>query len=376
MRPDALQQGTAMPDYHEELDRRAAALRHLRGAELLDAVEGIVALCEEHADADAAIAWRVDLLRLASDLDATERELKAFDALRRTYQSDPAYADLRAQVLWYYKWIMERLPEFAEVPAAVIDRMFEEMQKFYEQEGEGLRPVHMLRCQAAAAMGRADEADRLAARWESVEADDSDDCPACETHSRVQYLLDVGRVPEALAAAGPVLEGGQSCAEVPAVTFSRLLIPVALTGDADLAEQMRLFVRRGVRKVPKLFGHLADHVLYLTVTGRPAEAVRPATVALSRAVGSGNTQKRFEAFRAGWACFARLAMLGNERVRLPRHFPPTGEDGYATPADAAAWCGEQAASAAEALDARNGTDRFSQRLRNLHDLFASIGEPE
>ncbi len=365
-----------MPDYHKQLERRAAALEHLRGAALLGAVEGIVALCEAHGDADAANAYRENLLRLASELDATEVELKAFDGLRRAYRADPADAELRRAVLWYFKWIMERLPEFAEVPAATIERMFEEMQTFYEAEGAGLGPVYALRRGAAAAMGWADEADRHAARCESIRADDSDDCPACQTHARVQYLLDVGRVPDALAAAGPVLAGEQSCAEVPATTFSRLLLAVALSGDGDLAEQMRRFVRRQVRKQPSLFGHLADHALYLTLTGRPAEAVRPAVVALARAEKSGNTQKRFEAYRAGWACFARLAMLGVGRVRLPRGFPPTGEDGYAPPAAAAAWCGEQAASAAAVLDARNGTDRFSDRLRSLHGVFTSMGEPK
>ena len=169
-------------------------------------------------------------------------------------------------------------------------------------------------------MGRAEEARRYMKQWEAAPEVESDDCPACQTHSRVQLLLDLDKPLDAVEAAGPVLDGSQSCEEVPATTFSRLLLPMLLLGKAEDALFLSVVTRRQVRLVPKMLSHLADHVIFLSLVGLLDTARRLALVTVARAESAPNPFDRFSASRAAWVFLARLAKGGGRTdVRLPRH---------------------------------------------------------
>ena len=234
------------------------------------------------------------------------------------------------------------------------------MEAFYRAERENLRPVHGLRRWTAIMMGRDAEADKHHAAWENEPAGESDDCPACETNERVVYLLMTGRVDDAIAAAEPIIAGEQQCEEVPAVTFGRLLIPFLSRGQIDVADAMQQGTVRQVRKVPKLIGVLAQHVLYLSITGRPTLANRLAFVALGRAVVSNNAYHRFVVMRACGLWLGMLAREGVAMVRLPRAFHSAG--GMADVPTTAAQCLEQARELAAAFDARNGNEQFVRSM--------------
>src|SRR4051812_29810803 len=245
--------------YHDILKRMVERLRTLRGETLLAEIHAVVQTARAHDDGDTAAEFAKHLINASSDEGRLDYEMIGFGQLKDLYQHDARYADLRRDILWYYKWITEHLPEYVEVPAAQIESTFQDMERFYREEKEGLRPVLALRARAAAFMGRDVEAEHYATQWEEAEEQDSDDCPACQTHSRVQLLLDLGRPEEAVEAADPVLRGDQFCEEVPATTFSRLLLPLLLLDRAGEALFLSAVVRRQVRLVPALVGYLADH---------------------------------------------------------------------------------------------------------------------
>ena len=360
-------------DYDVELGRLIDGLSDREGEELPRGFEAIIALADEHGDRDVALEWRVRLIELASHCDDFPRELAAFDGLRRMRDADPEDAEVAGQVRWFYKWVMEKLPGHAEVSRERIGEMFDAMARDYEAADEGLGAVHMLRCKAAGRMGDLEEAARQYDLWQAAGDSDSDDCPACQTHNRVLHHLILGDVGAAMGAAEPILKDGQSCQDVPAETFSRLLVPAAMAGEVRLAEAMRRHVRRQVRRTPKMAGYQADHVLFLTLGGRPMEARRMLPAMLRTASASSDAMLRFEAFRAAWACLVRLAAAGVERVPMAEDLPVTEEGRTASVPAAIQWCATEASSAAETLDARNGNSRLVDRLRALHAAVTSAG---
>ena len=365
-----------MADYHDELERLTATLGELDPPALLDRVEEIARLCQAKGDADDAASWWVDLIQLANHHANFRRELAAFDQLRRLRDDVPDDERLTNSVLWYYKWIAERLPEFAEIDRDHIAEFFAAMERDYDAAGAGKAAVHQLRCRAAGSMGDDDEAARQFDLWQATDRGDSDDCPACQTHATVLHHLSQENVDAALDAAKPVLEEGQSCEEVPAVTFSVLLLPMAFgRGDLRLAEAMHRFTRRQVRGSPNLAMYLANHVIFLVFTGRTREAARLLPSLLRTADATDNTAIQYAGFSAAWATFVRLAAEDVERVPLPADLSLTGEQRWAATSEAVVWSANRAAAAAEALDARNGNTVRATRLASLHAAIRAMPAP-
>ena len=354
-------------DYSERLRQKIEALAALRGEALLRALREVLDLAKAEGDGDTVAEFARHLIEAGSHEGRLDYEMIGFGEMRDLYLRDADYADLRAYLLWYYKWVTERLPEYVEVSPEQVEATFAEMERFYRTENEGMRPVLALRARAAAFMGRTAEAERYAAEWEAAAEQESDDCAACQTHSRVQLLLDLGRPVDAIEAAGPVLGGEESCEEVPATTFSRLLLPLLLLDKPEESLFLSSVVRRQVRVVPKLVGYLADHVIFLSLVGLLDAARRLTLVMVARAEQSPNRFDQFQASRAAWVFLALAAKQGRREIALPR--TPIGAAGGPTPtAEAASFYESRARELAAAFDARNGTDRFGQLVAQAEQL--------
>src|SRR5688500_6129486 len=198
-----------MSTYYEQLQSAIDALEGQEGEALLREIRGVIELAKQNDDGDTVADFSRHLIEAGSRSGRLDYEMIGFGEMQALFERSGKHADLRDYVLWYYKWLAERLPEYVEVPRDQIEAFFRRMEAFYEAQDEGKRPVWELRCRAASFMGHEQEAAGYEELWEKTEKRGSDNCPACETHSRVQYLLDVGKLPEALAAAGPILAGEQ-----------------------------------------------------------------------------------------------------------------------------------------------------------------------
>ncbi len=306
------------------------------------------------------------MIRAASHFDRFDREIKAFHELMAIYRAGTGDGDLRRNLLWHFKWLLERIVEYVEVGAEQIDLFFEQMKTFYEEENESLAPYYGLRYRAAAFMGDP-SASQWREQWEATDAGASDDCPACQTDTRVTALLDMDDLAGAFAAAEPVLRGEQHCEEVPAVTFSRLLLPALLTEQTEMAIAMYRSVRRQVRLTPKLLGHLADHQIFLAIIAGPQTQFRNATFLLRGLMTTGNPYNRFCAARGVWVWAARREAAWLP-LRLPERVRSLLDDEAA--ADLTGWSRSVALDLAERFDARNGSDRFA---RKIADAEAVIG---
>src|SRR4051812_11028420 len=128
------------PQYQLEIDK----LRDKRGEPLLLQIQRVIDVATEHGDLDAAADWYRHLLKQASQQGRFDYELAAFASLRQLYEGHEKFKFLRETLLWYYKWVVERLPEHADISQELIDSTFAQMIQFYKNEGESLRPVYSL----------------------------------------------------------------------------------------------------------------------------------------------------------------------------------------------------------------------------------------
>jgi hypothetical protein len=242
----------------------------------------------------------------------------------------------------------------------------------YSAAGQGAAQVTLLRCKAAHLMND----DALAAeqfeRWQQEQGGDSDDCAACLTDFKVTHHLNAGELQQAYEAAEPILSGEESCAEVPATTFSRLLLLVAAMGNAEAAHAMHRACRYQVRKTLKLAGFLGRHALFLALGVRSREGARLLPALLPAAEASGNTVRRYHAFCGAWAVLVGLVREDIKRVPLPSGLPVTGDNRTADVAEALTWCANETADAAKRLDDRNGNTGYTDRLRSLHEAITNV----
>lgn len=352
-------------EYTAEVRRRIAELRETKEpAVLLGRMHELVKLAADRDDGETVAEFAGHLIEVGSHHGRLDYELIGFREMQGLYRRNPNYADLRDNVLWYYKWVAEHLPEYADVPRAQIAAFLDQMEAFYRDEKVDAGPVTALRCRAAAFMGDRDEAERLFDLWTSAPDTESDDCPACQTHAKVQVLLDLGKVAEAIEAAEPVVSGEQRCDEVPAATVSRLLLPLVATDRLDQAVMLAGAVQRQVRLVPKMLGCLADHVFFASAVGAQSLARRLAFVMLARAAQASNDADQFLVARSAWLLAVVAGRSGAAGVPIPLRCSGLTRrpDGSVAPADAAAFYEAKARRLAEAFDARNGTDRFTDRL--------------
>ena len=73
----------------------------LRGVPLLDGMCRVIDVADAIGNGEAAAAFRNHLIRTASHLDRFDYELRGLAGLRQQYASNPAFIDLRPQILWY-----------------------------------------------------------------------------------------------------------------------------------------------------------------------------------------------------------------------------------------------------------------------------------
>jgi len=355
--------------FYEEFQSEIDKLPFCRGEAQLAQIQAVIAVAEKHGDTDAAIEWYRHLLRAASHQGRFDYELGAFSAMRKFYETDLKYKDLRGLILWYFKWIVERLPEHVEIPLELIDTTFDQMVEFYRREGESLRPVYALKSRCYAFLGKTDDAKKFYELWETTDTAKFDDCPACQTHGKVQYLLDMNQSKEAIEAAAPIIAGEQKCEEVPTATFSRLLMPLLFDGQGELANRMCHFVLRAVRKTPKFTSYFANNVVFLALTGRAHATSRLAKLLLGRGSQQPNSYHRMCAWRAAWVWLMILRNEGTETVVVPRAVVPSGHGQEMPVTEAVELCRNEAFALAQAFDARSGTDHFMPSLQGLHQML-------
>ena len=354
-------------EYARLYEEAVQSLDSLRGDALLDRMQEIVELTRRHGDETATVAWRRECIQVASRLGRVDRKLALFREMMESYERQPGARDLRRDALWYYKWIVDEVQSHAEVPIEQVEALLTQMEAFYEREGESLAPVYALRYRLAAFIGEPEAAEHWRSRWEESRGGDFDDCAACQTNLLVTAALNLGRWEEAVDLAEPVLRGDEYCEQVPAVTFSRLLMPMLAMGAGELTVRMHRAVRRQVRATPSMLDSLAEHVVYVAAVGGRQTARRLACTTMRRLSDAPDSYARFIATRALWVWLSQRQAAGLA-PELPARALAALPEPARHPDSLAGWLNAQMRTLAQAFDTRHGTTRFAGLIAEAEQL--------
>lgn len=343
-------------------------------AEQVATAEAMITLADRRGDSEFGYHARLALMDAASSVGQAEKLLDAFSWCLERFDADPAQYE-EQQLLWYYKWIVEELPEFTDVPRERIEELFVDMERRYRNAGLGLRPLYECRTHAAVVMGDKVKAAEYEGRWLSMPRNVGADCLACECDKRVEYLLFAGRYEEAIQEAAPVLAGALRCEQVPTRTIARVLVPLLrLKRPAEAARYHLLGIGHAASQCQYLW-YLAEHLAFLVLTRNIAEAVKLLQRHLLWAMETRNSSDRFRFYRAGWLLLRTLNRSGHEAGKLD--LPPALEayrrgDTYDLNA-LENWLRQEANKLAQDFDERNGSPYYAELIHEIEKWESPMG---
>ncbi|MFE0590134.1 hypothetical protein [Micromonospora echinospora] len=185
----------------------------------------------------------------------------------------PYHARAARQLLWHFKYMVNGLLKFPEVPLDRTRAVLDDMERRYRAGGHSLQTVHKHRFMVADHVGDAEAAAHWYRLWQTTPRDDLSDCAGCDPTTQVRYFADTGRHAEAVALAEPVLAGRLNCPEQPQAIMTTLLVPYLRTGRHDEARNAHREAYRRMRGNLADLWEIGDHVEFRTVTGNEAAAL-------------------------------------------------------------------------------------------------------
>lgn len=354
--------------------RKAAMMPH--GPSRVAVAEEAVRLADAHGDVPLAFDARDELITAATFNGYLDRALVAFSWCLGHCDREPAKFDDR-RLLWKYKWVANNLYSFPQITLDQIEATIDDMARRYRKHGMSPRPVHMIRNTLAIHVGDHRKARESLKKAEDSPRDSMSDCLACERNGAVHCLVFLGEDAEAVRRAAPILAGELRCMRIPAATLANVLEPMLRLGR--VAEAMACH-HRGYRLIAQERDYLddaAEHLGFLALTGNLVKGAklveRHTPWMLESSVSQDN---RFEFAMSARLFFERLRAAGRRRIklRLPESFPGVRPDATYDPAELEAAFLADAQALAARFDARNGTDRFAERIAENLEL-ARIATP-
>lgn len=274
----------------------------------------------------------------------------------------PYHQRYQHNLLWHFKYMVNALLNFPEIPLERTQRVLSEMERRYRDGGHSLQAVYKYRHRVARHLGAADEAEEWYRRWITAHRDDLSDCAGCDPSSQVQHLAATGRDEEAVALAEPVLAGRLTCREQPQGILTSLLLPYLRSGRRDAARDAH---RRAYRRIQGNIADLwdiGDHIEFCVLTDndvRGLELVQRHIDWLDRAP---SPAAAMEFSAAAALVLRRLAAAGHDDLTVHRRAygdRPAQDVPVPVLADELAGLARDLAAR---FDARNGTSAQSESI--------------
>ncbi|MBC7932446.1 MAG: hypothetical protein H7Z38_17960 [Rubrivivax sp.] len=346
----------------------------LRADDLPDGGEKI-AFCEEmvrFADASrdlyAQYAAREALVEAALWGGVPEKGLVAYTWCLAQFDAHPGEFD-EWKLLWRYKWILNLICDFPQIPKEQIYAMLDEMERRYLKGGYGLRAVYVYRHLVEKFWGKREEAIKHYRHSRQLPDDDVSDCRACDTDTEVCFQLYLGDYERAVSLAAPLVEGRRFCRSVPQRTFSRLLVPLLVHLDRRAEAwdyHMRGYAMLSEHNASRL-GYASDHLVFLALYGDLEKAATLFEKHYPWSEKNTNVFDRLTFYRAAWLFLEVAAEAGRDQLRLhlPDTFPLYDASGSYETARLKEWFEARARETAKRFDARNENDHVTKEMEAL-----------
>ncbi|MGI5212548.1 hypothetical protein [Plantactinospora sp. CA-290183] len=245
------------------------------GSGQIAAVEQLIRQADAAGDEQVAFASRMLATTAYVYGGEPARSFVTFSWCLADFDRDPKPFHRRYEhnLLWYFKYMVNALLNFPEVPLDRTRSVLDDMERRYREGGHSLQAVYKHRHRVARHLGADEEAAEWYRRWTTTPRDDLSDCAGCDPSSQIDYLSSTGRHEEAVALAEPVLAGRLSCTEQPQGVLTALLGAYLHTGRREQARDAHLRAYRRHRGNLADLWDIGDHVTFCAVTGNEARGL-------------------------------------------------------------------------------------------------------
>ncbi|MCQ4088221.1 hypothetical protein [Saccharibacillus sp. JS10] len=332
------------------------------GAAKVALLEKAAELADLEGDVEAGYEAREALVEAASFGGFPLKAIVAYSWQLGQYDRNPEAFDSQT-LMWNYKWIIDDVPSFAEVPTEQIFSLLEDLRRRYLEYGVSDRTYWYYYFRLAMGMGDMEKAGECLKQFRTLKRDSMSDCTACELDEEVHYLNLLQEDEKALKKAKPIIEGRKACAEVPEMTLPGLLMPLHRLGRSEEAEEMQRRSYSMLGNHAKFVRQYGDHIGYLSVVD-PQRALPLLERHLPQAESAEDPVARMLFF---WNAAALLSKLQKTDESVALSLPPSSSfyPLIDRVADLQGQLEEQAFAIASALDKRNGNDFHTQHGQRI-----------
>ncbi|WP_119728527.1 tetratricopeptide repeat protein [Thermomonospora amylolytica] len=321
-------------------------------------VEDALRRAEATGDERLAFAVRMELTSAYQHGGEPAKAFTTFSRCLSQHDADPGrFGDAR-RLLWHFKWVVNALTLFPEIPLDRTYAVLDDMERRYRLGGHSLQAVYHYRHAVARHVGDDEAADEWYAKWHAAPRDELSDCEGCDPTGKVRHLTRRGRHAEALELAAPVLGKELTCTEQPQNILTALLPAYLHTGRLEEAGTAHRRAYRLTRPNLRDLSDIADHIGFCAITGNEPRGLEILERHLDWLERSPSPYATMRFAAAAGLLLRRLADIGVEdQVRLRRG------DAEVAAADLRAELTRQALELADRFDARNGTTRQGDDVR-------------
>ncbi|MFT7639017.1 MAG: hypothetical protein ACI9G1_000744 [Pirellulaceae bacterium] len=358
----------------EVWDMLELAERMSAGPAQISLCEEVVRLADVDGDVELRMSARMELVKAAMFGGAPDRALIEFIWCLAKYDSDSEeFAQYSYNLMWQFKWVMDRLCDFPSVPKEKIRQLEDDMERHYRIEDHGMRAVHQIRWVNALGMGDLNRFREYWDKWCEVPRDAMADCLACEQNKRVEAAIAQLDYEQAFQYAKPIFAGRMSCAEIPQKTYATVMPALLKLGRLDEATEYFNAGYRQIRGNPVYLVDLAGHLLFLTYTKSFVKGLNMVERHLPWAIDSPNKFWQFEFYSTASLLVQAMAqsVTSPKKLKLPRELSCFREEGVYQLADVAKCLSEQASEIEAIFNRRNENDHFTKLRESYRALVVS-----
>ncbi|MDK4679735.1 hypothetical protein QDY71_03795 [Kingella negevensis] len=165
--------------------------------------------------------------------------------------------------LWKFKWLISSLPRDINASLESIEKANQEMQEWYDIYHISPAMRHKALMEQNMLLGNVDAVREHFQKWQASEADEMNDCEACEQNGLVSYYHYIGDYAQAAKLAEPILSGKLTCGEVPHITYHAAIDSLIQIGETQRAKDTLKQAVAHIETQPEKFLHLIPQIIQL-----------------------------------------------------------------------------------------------------------------
>ena len=327
--------------------------------------EQAIAIADTHRDDELAYDARMSSMFPLYHSGRTDALLVHFAWCLAMLDRDP---DLDpTSMLWRYRWVIDCMPGFPEVPLTRIREAVADMTRRYEACGHSARPIHVLTRRIARPLADKVFGAEADAKIKPTRNDAMSDGAETERAFDIFYQVFLRNDEKVARLTDKFVESPKSDEHFRGLAMTDSLDSLLRLGQTTLAAEYHKTGLRLVRKKQKRCGPYAEHVEYLSIVGDLPAAVKLFEGEFEEAAMTPSATTRFDYFFSGRLLCERMAKAGHAHlpIRLPAAVPVPTADSKVAVADLSLWLFEQLMDIAHRLDTRNGNDWYTDRVNEL-----------